>query len=1019
MGVIGKITAGGTTYPLASCMYGTCATAAGTAEKAVVLADYDISTPLTGMTIHVKFDNTNTASAPTLNINSKGAKTIKAYGTTAPGTSTDTGWKAGEVVSFTYDGTYWQMNDYIPNSAIPSNNVTGSGTSGNLAKFSGANTITDGPALGSSTTTYLRNDGSWATPANTDTKVNMIQRGTTKSYLLGTTTAPTSSNQAVTSVAETGVYFDTTAATVVATTFKGALTGTASGNLTSSSTLDASKLSGAIPSAVTATTQASTDNSTKLATTAYVTTAIDNLPEPMVFKGSVGTGGTITSLPTAAASNEGWTYKVITALSSPAAKVGDTVISNGSSWVVIPSGDEPSGTVTSVGVSNGGGLSVSGSPVTSSGTITVSHADTSSQASSSNSGRTYIQSVTLDTYGHVTGLSTATETVTNTDYQLQLSEVGSSSTYYPVVGNGNTAQSRQYDTTGWIYSATNGTTSSAGNATITLGNNKTATTTNNKQGKIVLYGSTAYTHTIEGAPTAARTITLPDNTGTVALTSQIPSITLNGSASTSPSFYSPTGAGTSGQYLKSSGSGAPTWANFPTIPSITLNGSASTSPSFYAPTGAGTSGQYLKSSGSGAPTWASFPTIPSITLNGSASTSPSFYAPTGAGTSGQYLKSSGSGAPTWTNFPSIPSITLNGSATTSPSFYAPTSAGTSGYYLKSSGSGAPTWASIPTSSDTKVTQDYSTTNNSYPLLMTATAGTSSTSSRGATTAILNNYLSYNPSSQTLDSEKIATNNLDAASITTGQLQFANGNGTATIDTSYLTDERVIVLPDVDGELATLDDIPPAYSLPLAANGTRGGVQIGYSESGTNYAVKLSSEKAYVTVPWTDTKVTVAALTSGTNYYPILATGTGTNTRQIDSTLGALKYNVSAGTTSVTGTAKLILGNSTATGTANNVRGQMTIYGSTAYAHTIQGAPTAARTITLPDNTGTVALTSDVPSITLNGSGSTSPSFYAPTTAGTSGYYLKSNGSGAPTWTAFPTIPTMPTYTVSDETLTIG
>ena len=140
------------------------------------------------------------------------------------------------------------------------------------------------------------------------------------------------------------------------------------------------------------------------------------LPDPMVFKGSLGTGGTITSLPTAAASNKGYTYKVITAgtYASQAAKVGDTFISDGSSWVLIPSGDEPSGTVTSVGIANGGAISVSGSPITSSGTITISHADTSSQASSSNSGRTYIQSVTLDTYGHVTKLTTATETVTNT-----------------------------------------------------------------------------------------------------------------------------------------------------------------------------------------------------------------------------------------------------------------------------------------------------------------------------------------------------------------------------------------------------------------------------------------------------------------------------------------------------------------------------------------------------------------------------------------------------------------------------
>ena len=48
-------------------------------------------------------------------------------------------------------------------------------------------------------------------------------------------------------------------------------------------------------------------------------------------------------------------------------------------------------------------------------TISISHDDTSSQSSSNNSGRTYIQDVTLDTYGHVTGLATATETVVNTD----------------------------------------------------------------------------------------------------------------------------------------------------------------------------------------------------------------------------------------------------------------------------------------------------------------------------------------------------------------------------------------------------------------------------------------------------------------------------------------------------------------------------------------------------------------------------------------------------------------------------
>ena len=62
---------------------------------------------------------------------------------------------------------------------------------------------------------------------NTDTKVNMKARGTTKAYLLGTSIAPTASNQAVESLAETGVYLDTTAGTLVATTFEGALSGNA------------------------------------------------------------------------------------------------------------------------------------------------------------------------------------------------------------------------------------------------------------------------------------------------------------------------------------------------------------------------------------------------------------------------------------------------------------------------------------------------------------------------------------------------------------------------------------------------------------------------------------------------------------------------------------------------------------------------------------------------------------------------------------------------------------------------
>lgn len=106
-----------------------------------------------------------------------------------------------------------------------------------------------------------------------------------------------------------------------------------------------------------------------------VNTKVDNLPKPMIFKGSLGTGGTVTTLPTASEDNKGFTYKVITAgtYAGQTAKIGDTFISDGTAWILIPSGDEPSGTVTNVAVTSAdGSATITGSPITSSGTIDIS-----------------------------------------------------------------------------------------------------------------------------------------------------------------------------------------------------------------------------------------------------------------------------------------------------------------------------------------------------------------------------------------------------------------------------------------------------------------------------------------------------------------------------------------------------------------------------------------------------------------------------------------------------------------------
>ncbi len=82
--------------------YAASSTGASTAAKAATIGnDFTLGT---GARVTVKFTNANTASNPTLNVNSTGAKSIMAYGTTNAVT-----WDAGQAVEFVYDGTYWQM----------------------------------------------------------------------------------------------------------------------------------------------------------------------------------------------------------------------------------------------------------------------------------------------------------------------------------------------------------------------------------------------------------------------------------------------------------------------------------------------------------------------------------------------------------------------------------------------------------------------------------------------------------------------------------------------------------------------------------------------------------------------------------------------------------------------------------------------------------------------------------------------------------------------------------------------
>lgn len=103
--------------------YGVCSTAADTAAKTVTVDNFSLET---GAVIVVKFTNANSIASPTLNVNDTGAKSIVRYGTTVVSTgTTTTGWTAGAVQLFVYDGTSW-VRDYWSNTTY-SNASLGSG----------------------------------------------------------------------------------------------------------------------------------------------------------------------------------------------------------------------------------------------------------------------------------------------------------------------------------------------------------------------------------------------------------------------------------------------------------------------------------------------------------------------------------------------------------------------------------------------------------------------------------------------------------------------------------------------------------------------------------------------------------------------------------------------------------------------------------------------------------------------------------------------------------------------------
>ena len=114
-----------------------------------------------------------------------------------------------------------------------------------------------------------------------------------------------------------------------------------------------------------------------------------------------------------------------------------------------------------------------------------------------------------------------------------------------------------------------------------------------------------------------------------------------------------------------------------------------------------------------------------------------------------------------------------------------------------------------------------------------------------------------PSDTTYSSKSAASGGTAVSLVTTGEKYIWNNKASTSVAT---TSANGLMSKDDKAKLDGIASGANNYSLPLAASGTRGGVKIGYSDSGANVAVKLSSEKAYVAL-------TKTAVTSALGYTP--------------------------------------------------------------------------------------------------------------------------------------------------------
>lgn len=559
----------GTTYDLQEgvdtrIFRATCSTAAGTAAKVATLDDATNYTLATGVKVAVTFTYGNSAATPTLNVNSGGAKTIAfptavATKTTGNGTTYNL-WGPYETVIFVYDGTYWVntgsalgiynayalANSKTDNTGTVTQVTAGTGLSGTITTsgtINHSNSVTAQStqavypikidaqghisAYGSAVT--IPSDINVTSTAVTAATTNYITGSTTSTTTTGTLSKHASAVMYTTADSGTSGYTQLRLGNTTATSSAGGKEGQIRLYGTNA-TYYLDLKPGAIASS----------NKTITFPNASGTVALtSDIPTVPDVSGKIDTAGTGLSKSGTTLNHSNSVTAQTTQAVYPIKIDAQGHISAYGSAVTIP---DVSGKIDTAGT----GLSKSGTTLNHSNSVTAGTAGTSSATSGSTLAVPY---VTYDAQGHITATGTHTHTVsgfltssstldatklsgtipsgcyTDNDTKVSTAAVSTNGTYYyPIVGSDTTAAAtKYYDKAGFTYQV------SSQASTLTLGNSTATSSSDGRSGQIIIKGTgtTGVILVTDNSGTSGSgnyQVAIKEKSGTLALTSDIPTV---------------------------------------------------------------------------------------------------------------------------------------------------------------------------------------------------------------------------------------------------------------------------------------------------------------------------------------------------------------------------------------------------------------------------------------------------------------------------------------------------------------